>query len=93
MSSRALWCRYSEQFATYCVPLLPLSVPQVSAFIKKQFPILLAKQQEQEDDNAAALAKTFVAMQVLAGAHRRGRQGGRRSAAGGRAVDSGPWFL
>ena len=35
----------------------------MSSFLKKQFPTMLAKQQEAEDDNAQALVKTFVAMQ------------------------------
>ncbi|GAB4823661.1 hypothetical protein N2152v2_010707 [Parachlorella kessleri] len=36
---------------------------KVSSFLKKQFPTMLAKQQENEDDNAQALVKTFLAMQ------------------------------
>lgn len=36
---------------------------KVSTFFKKQFPVLLAKEQEQNDDNPSAMSKAFLAAQ------------------------------
>lgn len=45
------------------MPLPPQPYSQVSAFAKKEIPILLAKQLEQEDDASKALINTFLATQ------------------------------